>query len=149
MQTRVLYRCASVIFTFHIVLVAYLVIGYTVPSSVYLDLVSAEYSDMCVGQRVQKLKITRNVPWAINAIARGEIFRMKGQLAIETVIHRHVGITYQKNEGPLEIDIEWDQPLLVPGLYGASHTITIYPLPAIQRTIHREAKDYQFRVHQC
>lgn len=129
----------------------YLFVGYLVPFSFNVNILSVRYHDMCAGEATQLVTVQRLIfpSYGIPANVEGELFFYDGDNKLETIIKRQIDFVYQKNDQSFTYTIEWNRPIVEPGEYGASDLITISPYPLIQKTAYFSEDQQRFHVIDC
>lgn len=137
-----LLSAATVVFTVYVVVIL------TLPFSVYVDIRSTTYHDVCVGSSTQTVSNDRTPIWAIPGDAFAQVVRFEDQSITETTIIRTASFGYEPGDFA-RFEIEWDTPFETTGTYGVNEWITINPLPLAKVNTLRPAEDHKFNVINC
>lgn len=145
-----------------VIFLLYIVIGYSVPISWYVDIDRDSYKalDACTGTSVITYVSERTPRWGIQGETYSQIVRFEGINVIETTIHRGeldrpITFGYEPNTFSVQYETTWfetqDGIYYWPdeGVYGANEWVTIYPLPLIERSWFNSAADTKFRITNC
>lgn len=141
-------------------LLLYVVVGYSIPVSWYVDIEKYEALDACVGDPAIIYYTERTPSWGIKGESYSQIVKFTDELALETTIQRGtvsepVSFGYEPNTFEVNYSTTWffigDEIYYWPeaGTYGANEWITIYPLPLIERSWFNPAQKTTFNVKIC
>lgn len=127
-----------------------LLLAYFAPFNFFVDITDVQYHDICVGDNSQLVTANRNVKFmdGYKASVRGELFKFQESIKLETVIHRDREFVYQVSKQPVTYEIVWSEPIMTPGLYGASDLIELDTI-LFKKTAYFSEDDQIFEVKYC
>jgi hypothetical protein len=133
----------------------YLIIGYSVPYSWYVQVDSVVAQDVCVGSSVINVVAERNPAWTMPGTTYAELVRYDGDTFYETIHRRGTrenpkDWTYEADTYRASYGTEWNQAITEPGEYSIRSWNTINPLPFIYREEYTdETQSNKFNVIVC
>lgn len=104
--------------------------AFVVPFNFFVDVDSVNFKNMCQGDSLQLLETYRKVKWleAYTAHVQSDVIKFENQKKVETTLFRSRDFIYQKSETqPVVVTIEWNKPIMEPGVYGVNEIVTIEP----------------------
>ena len=126
------------------------------PYSWFVDVTKLEFQDTCVGSNTTTVYTEREPVWGIEGTVWSQLIKFEGQTALETTIFRasdrengRVSFAYEPDSTSSTYQIQWNQPILEPGLYGVNEWIDITPIPFVHIKKFNSASEETFNVIIC
>ena len=137
-----------------LLILAYLIIGHTLPYSFYANVKEITISDVCVGSDVTTYNSERTPLWDMPGESYSEIVKFSNQEKIETTIKRGsrtnpIAWNYEADTTTVVFQARWSEPFIKSGTYGIASWDTIYPLPFISVSQFTPAEELTFNVIVC